>query len=151
MQESLNIIKNNIFYSSRCFTTHLVPRTCSPWHLHNYVLGTGYTGGDLVRQVKNALCDYNVCYRESLLCVNILLQGDSGGPLVSQTQGGRWAAVGLVSWRTAAYYPGGGCSGDTYTVFTEISKYLSWIALQEGLLPPLGQKVFLKWYNTFSF
>ena len=49
---------------------------------------------------------------------------------------GRWAAVGLVSWRNAEDSPGGGCSGDTYTVFTEISKYLGWIANEVGLLPP---------------
>ena len=50
---------------------------------------------------------------------------------------GRWAAVGLVSWRNAEDSPGGGCSGDTYTVFTEISKYLGWIASEMGLLPPI--------------
>ena len=51
---------------------------------------------------------------------------------------GRWAAVGLVSWRTAADSPGGGCSGDTYTVFTEIGEYLEWIASMMDLLPPIG-------------
>ena len=47
---------------------------------------------------------------------------------------GRWAAVGLVSWRTSAGSPGGGCSGDTYTVFTEIGEYLGWIAREMGLV-----------------
>ena len=63
-------------------------------------------------------------------------QGDSGGPLVAPNSPGRWAAVGLVSWRTAGDSPGGGCSGDTYTVFTQISKYTGWIASHMGLLPP---------------
>lgn len=65
-------------------------------------------------------------------------QGDSGGPLVSPIGNGRWAAVGLVSWRNAADSPGGGCSGDTYTVFTEISEYLGWIASQMELMPPIA-------------
>ena len=59
--------------------------------------------------------------------------GDSGGPLVGQDSQGRWAAVGLVSWRLAS----SGCDGATYTVATRISHYLPWIAEQMGLLPPL--------------
>ena len=58
--------------------------------------------------------------------------GDSGGPLVGRDTRGRWAAVGLVSWRLA----GPGCDGASYTVFTRISHYLPWIAQQMDLLPP---------------
>ena len=50
---------------------------------------------------------------------------------------GQMTAVGVVSWRNRAGSPGGGCSGDTLTVFTEISHYLDWIADQMDLLPPL--------------
>jgi len=59
-------------------------------------------------------------------------RGDSGGSLIAQDkdlQG--WAAVGLVS-----YQPGRRCGTDQYVVFTEISKFLPWIAQQFGLLPP---------------
>ena len=68
----------------------------------------------------------------------IYLQGDSGSPLVVKTGPGRWSAVGLVSWRNKAGSPGGGCTGDTFTVFTEISHYLDWIARETNLLPPLS-------------
>ena len=68
----------------------------------------------------------------------ILIQGDSGSPLVVKTGPGRWSAVGLVSWRNRADSPGGGCTGDTFTVFTEISRYLDWIAGESDLLPPLS-------------
>lgn len=60
-------------------------------------------------------------------------RGDSGGALIAQDrdlQG--WAAVGLVS-----YQPGRRCGSDQYVVFTEISKFLPWIAKQFNLLPPL--------------
>ena len=70
--------------------------------------------------------------------INILLQGDSGSPLVVKTGPGRWSAVGLVSWRNRADSPGGGCTGDTFTVFTELSRYLDWIARESDLLPPLS-------------
>ena len=63
--------------------------------------------------------------------------GDSGGPLVGLDREGRWRAVGLVSWRLAPSLPGGGCDGNTFTVFTRISHYLPWIADQMDLLPPL--------------
>ena len=64
-------------------------------------------------------------------------EGDSGSPLVVRTRG-QWSAVGLVSWRNKAGSPGGGCSGDTLTVFTEIRHYLNWIAGHVGLLPPVS-------------
>ena len=67
-----------------------------------------------------------------------LLQGDSGSPLVVKTRPGQWSAVGLVSWRNRPGSPGGGCIGDTFTVFTEISRYLDWIARESDLLPPLS-------------
>merc|ERR550532_2455558 len=59
-------------------------------------------------------------------------RGDSGGALLAQDRellG--WSAVGIVS-----YQPGVECGTDNYVVFTEIRKYLSWIAAQYGLLPP---------------
>ena len=62
--------------------------------------------------------------------------GDSGGPLVGQDSQGRWAAVGLVSWRLAPGVEAGGCEGRSYTVFTRISHYLPWIAANMDLLPP---------------
>ena len=71
------------------------------------------------------------------LKVHCLFQGDSGSPLVAHGRNGRWEAVGLVSWRTAAGNPGGGCSADTYTVFTEISYHLAWISGVMGLQAPL--------------
>ena len=61
------------------------------------------------------------------------LKGDSGGALLAQDrklQG--WSAIGIVS-----YQPGADCGTDNYVVFTEIRKYLPWIASQFGLLPPL--------------
>ena len=64
-------------------------------------------------------------------------EGDSGSPLVVNNEAGRWSAVGLVSWRNSADSPGGGCLGDTYTIFTEIAEYLDWIAMENDLLPPL--------------
>ena len=67
-----------------------------------------------------------------------IVQGDSGSPLVVKTGPGQWSAVGLVSWRNRAGSPGGGCTGDTFTVFTEISRYLDWIAKESDLLPPLS-------------
>ena len=66
-----------------------------------------------------------------------IVQGDSGSPLVVKTGPGQWSAVGLVSWRNRAGSPGGGCTGDTFTVFTELSRYLDWIARESDLLPPL--------------
>ena len=36
---------------------------------------------------------------------------------------GRWTAIGLLSWKIADE----GCSGEKYSVFTEISHYLDWI------------------------
>ena len=59
-------------------------------------------------------------------------QGDSGGALLAQDRellG--WSAVGIVS-----YQPGAECGTENYVVFTEIRKYLGWIAAQYGLLPP---------------
>jgi len=59
-------------------------------------------------------------------------RGDSGGALLAQDRellG--WSAVGIVS-----YQPGIECGTENYVVFTEIRKYLSWIAAQYGLLPP---------------
>jgi len=59
-------------------------------------------------------------------------RGDSGGALMAQDrQLLGWSAVGIVS-----YQPGIECGTDNYVVFTEIRKYLSWIATQYGLLPP---------------
>jgi len=59
-------------------------------------------------------------------------RGDSGGSLIVQDrdlQG--WTAVGLVS-----YQPGRRCGSDQFVVFTEISKFLPWIAEQFNLAPP---------------
>lgn len=50
--------------------------------------------------------------------------GDSGGPLMVQSKNGRWLLVGIMSWGEPE------CSSqrtDSYTVFTSISPYLSWI------------------------
>ena len=64
-------------------------------------------------------------------------EGDSGSPMVVNTGSGQWAVVGIVSWRNAAGSPGGGCSGNTYTIFTEISHYIDWIANTMELRPPI--------------
>lgn len=62
----------------------------------------------------------------------MILQGDSGGALLAQDQAlTGWSAVGLVS-----YQPGRVCGTDQYVVYTELSKYLDWIADQYFLLPP---------------
>jgi len=60
-------------------------------------------------------------------------RGDSGGALLAQDrdlQG--WSAIGLVS-----YQPGIECGTDQYVVFTELRKFLPWIASNYGLLPPM--------------
>ena len=62
-----------------------------------------------------------------------ILQGDSGGALLAQDRDlAGWSAVGLVS-----YQPGRVCGTDQYVVYTELSKYLAWVADQYNLLPPL--------------
>ena len=43
-----------------------------------------------------------------------------------------WSAIGLGS-----YQPGIECGTDNYVVFTELRKYLGWIASNYGLLPPI--------------
>ena len=64
-------------------------------------------------------------------------QGDSGGPLVAQDDANHgWSLVGLVSWGLSSAVEGGGCGNDRYTVFTEVGKYLPWIAENFGLVPP---------------
>ena len=40
--------------------------------------------------------------------------------------------MGLVS-----YQPGRMCGTDQYVVYTELSKYLGWVAHQYNILPPL--------------
>jgi len=47
-----------------------------------------------------------------------------------------WHLVGLSSWVVSPDEPGGGCGENTYTVFTEVSKYLSWIAEQFDMVFP---------------
>jgi len=59
-------------------------------------------------------------------------RGDSGGALLAQDrelQG--WSAIGIVS-----YQPGTDCGTEMYVVFTEIRKYLGWLALEFNMLPP---------------
>ena len=50
---------------------------------------------------------YYECPLTSIL-ENTCMQGDSGSPLAVSDGAGRWSAVGVVSWRTAAGSPGGG-------------------------------------------
>jgi len=79
----------------------------------------------------------NCVIAESHICAGGLsdrgpCRGDSGGSLIAQDRDlSGWAAVGLVS-----YQPGSRCGTDQYVVFTEVSKFLPWIAEQFGLLPP---------------
>merc|ERR1711936_950548 len=66
-------------------------------------------------------------------------RGDSGGALVAQDndlQG--WSAVGLVSYQPGNVLEWPQCGSDKFTVFTEVSKYLGWIANQFNLDPPLS-------------
>lgn len=64
-------------------------------------------------------------------------KGDSGGALLAQDRDlAGWSAVGLVS-----YQPGRLCGTDQYVVYTELSKYLGWVADQYNLLPPLHYAV----------
>merc|ERR1719500_239295 len=57
-------------------------------------------------------------------------QGDSGGPLVTQEEGWQnsgWTAVGITSYMPNPQ-TGALCGGSKYGVFTEVGKYLDWIA-----------------------
>jgi len=67
-----------------------------------------------------------------------ICQGDSGGPLVTQDSNDQgWAAVGIVSASYGAVSQNTSiCGGIRYGVFTEIGKYLDWIANKSDLLPP---------------
>ena len=66
-----------------------------------------------------------------------MLQGDSGGPLVAQDEAGQgWSLVGLTSWGLGPGVQGGGCGNDRYTVFSEVGKYLDWIAENFNMKPP---------------
>ena len=47
-----------------------------------------------------------------------------------------WSLVGIVSWGLSSTVEGGGCGNDRYTVFTEVGKYLPWIASTFDLEPP---------------
>ena len=47
-----------------------------------------------------------------------------------------WSQVGVVSWGLGAAAPGGGCGNDRYGVYTELGKYLDWIAESFNLTPP---------------
>jgi secreted trypsin-like serine protease len=53
-------------------------------------------------------------------------QGDSGGPLVTQTVGGRWVQIGVVSW-------GAGCGRRGYPgIYTRVSAFAGWIRQYVG-------------------
>jgi len=66
-----------------------------------------------------------------------ICEGDSGGPLATQDLAGQgWSAVGVVSYRPIFEDESEGCGGSLYGVFTEIAKYLDWIAGHFDLLQP---------------
>ena len=81
-----------------------------------------------------------------------MFKGDSGGPLVAQDEAGNgWSLVGLTSWGLGAGVQGGGCGNDRcdhtlfmscsssyprYAVFSEVGKYLDWIAENFEMLSP---------------
>ena len=70
--------------------------------------------------------------RSGMLCAGFVsgdhggCHGDSGGPLVIErnTFSGGWGQIGIVSWGVPD------CS--SYTVFTRLSRYTSWIRTQTG-------------------
>jgi len=64
-------------------------------------------------------------------------QGDSGGALMvndDDLQG--WSVAGLVSYQPGNVLEWPRCGSDKFTIFTEVSKFLGWIADQFGLDPP---------------
>jgi len=76
-----------------------------------------------------------------------MCHGDSGGPLVTRESDkpvgwapfGGWAVVGIAShFPISSLFPDSGpqCGGGRYGVFTQLGKYLDWIAEKHDLLPP---------------
>jgi len=64
-------------------------------------------------------------------------RGDSGGALVVQDQAvSGWSAVGIVSYQPGNILEWPRCGSDKFTVFTQINKYLGWIAAQFGMVKP---------------
>jgi secreted trypsin-like serine protease len=54
-------------------------------------------------------------------------QGDSGGPLVTQSAGGRWVQIGVVSW-------GAGCGRKGLPgIYTRVSAFAGWIRQNVGI------------------
>ena len=71
-----------------------------------------------------------------------MFQGDSGGPLVCRSRStNTWTQAGVVSWGKSARSYNLRCYG--YTVYTELSKYQSWIeSLDTGAtFTPLVKKM----------
>jgi len=83
-----------------------------------------------------ALADTKICAGD-ILTGQGFCQGDSGGPLVTQDNNDQgWSAVGIVSYLPIPTTNISICGGSRYGVFTEIGKYLDWIANKSDLLPP---------------
>jgi secreted trypsin-like serine protease len=96
---------------------------------------------DVLRQVEIPLVDLTTCrlsygifdgeVTDNMLCAGLKAggkdscQGDSGGPLMTFDTGtSTWKQVGIVSW-------GDGCAAPNfYGVYTRLSRYADWVALQ---------------------
>merc|ERR1712106_258518 len=86
-----------------------------------------------------ALADSKLCAGDIEAGIGIC-EGDSGGPLVAQDdqddEWKGWSAVGIASYRPIPQEGYEGCGGNRYGVFTEVGKYLDWIASNFDMLPP---------------